>query len=323
MSDFKVIHYSPTPLVGAPSKIVKMLNRSGNNAIWLIGGDYPVKGPLFNKFSVNAFNLSSISKTENEFVNYFISKADVFHIHNDISKETANLFYTLNSHAKYLYQVHSPIQEGPLYCDRSESIKLPFSKKLVVGQYQPRHYQDFFLVPNIILDRPTVNLRKDYEKLRIIFSPTHSRGGRWNSKYSEKLNKVLSSFNELNLIDLVLIDEPIKPELLMEIRKSCHVSIDEIVTGAYHQVSLEGLCAGNIVLNFADHFSCAMLKHIADSEEYPPFIRVNELNIEDTILRLIFDTEYCRNVQMKSFNYFNDYLDSDILIKHFLKVYCE
>lgn len=321
MLKLNIIHYSPTPLVGAPSKIVRILNDIGHNANWIIGGDYPNSGPLFNKFSVNAFNLKVISDIEKFFLEESISKAHVIHIHNDISNEIAKWFYELNSQAKYIYHVHSPLQEGPLYCDRSDSLNLPISHKLVVAQYQPRHYQDFTIVPNLVLGKPSVRLRENGEKLKIIFSPTHSRKGRWNSKFSERLQEVLISYDNLGLIDLLSINQPINPELLMELRKSCHVSIDEIVTGAYHQVSLEGLCAGNIVLNFADHFSCEMLKQVSKSNELPPFLRVNEQNIDSLILKLICDVEFCREIQMKSFNYFNDYLIPEKMIEHFLRVY--
>lgn len=321
MLKFKVVHFSPTPLVGAPSKIVQTLNNVGCDAKWIIKQDYPNKGPLFKKFSANAFNLSEISDLEKLFIEEFIKDADVIHIHNDITQELSEWFFSLNPEAKYIYQVHSPLHEGPLYVDRSDNINLPICSKLVVAQYQPRHYQNFRIVPNLVLDKPSINLRKKGEKLRVIFSPTHSRKGRWNSKYSEKLIKVLKSYNDVNLIDLVSIEQPINPSLLMELRKSCHVSIDEIITGAYHQVSLEGLCAGNVVLNFADFFSCSMLKNIAHSNELPPFLKVNEDNIESVILKLIMDNDYCNDLQVKSHNYFKKYLTAENMIKHFLKVY--
>lgn len=321
MYKLKIIHYSPTPLVGSPSKIVTMLESLGCEAFWIISSDYPKNGPLYNKFSSNAFILNTLSNFQHIFIEEKIRQADIIHIHNDISSELASWFYSLNSGAKYIYQVHSPLKEGPLYIDRSNYINLPFENKLVVAQYQPRHYQDFVLVPNLILDKPKISIRKDDEKLRVIFSPTHARHGRWNSKYSEVLVKTLRSLVDLNLIDLISVDQPINPILLMSLRQSSHVTIDEIVTGAYHQVSLEGLCAGNIVLNRADFFSKCMLKTVANSDDLPPFYYTDEQNVANNLMKLAMMPAYCRKQQVKSLEYFNNYLRPELLIRKFIEIY--
>ena len=321
MSKLKIVHFSPTPLVGAPSKIVAVLKKLGFDSHWIIEKDYPIKGPLYEKFSHNAISLDGISPILKGFVIDIIRDADVIHIHNDISQSLAEWFYSLNSSAKYIYQVHSPLREGPLYIERSQYINLPFYKKMVVAQYQPRQYQNFILVPNLVLDPPSIELREDAQKLKVLFSPTHSRKGRWNAKYSLILEKALNALNDIQLIDVLFIDKPVKPTALMDLRRKCHVSIDEIVTGAYHQISLEGLCAGNVVLNRADFFSKWMLKNVASSEQMPPFINVNDDSIVDVLVKLALEPELCRSLQKRSYNYFVDYLQPERLIENFIRVY--
>ena len=77
---------------------------------------------------------------------------------------------------KFIYKVHSPLREGPNFVNY-EPNKFYFNKKCVVSQYHPRLYPDYKMLPNLVLEKPTLNLINDDEIPRVLFSPAHKRIG--------------------------------------------------------------------------------------------------------------------------------------------------
>lgn len=318
MKKYNLLHISPTPLVGSPIKINKLCKNHFNNSNVIIFNDYP--GKLKGLFSGEAIEFNK--KTE-ELCIKLIQEADIIHIHNFLTEEQENLILkNSKDEVIFIYQVHSPLREGPIFVKYYKGSKIPFQKKLVVGQYQPRLYKDFEFVPNIVLKKPSINLIKEDEKPIIIFSPSHRRDGKWNKKLSEKLEKILLYLRNLNLIHLI-IAEGLKPEILFAYRKKAHISIDEIVTGSFHQVSLEGLCAGNVVINNSDIFTNIVLENIVNTKESVPFYKLNEYNIEDKLLYLINNKELIREYQIKSYKFYNKYLLPEKLILKYINIYKE
>lgn len=316
-----VIHISPTPLVGAPAKVTRVLNTNGFEALHICLRDYPSGGPLSGKFIADSLIVDNADDYCLDSIDHALAQADIIHVHNDLPAEQQDWIQGLAPRAAYVYQVHSPLGEGPLYYERAKTIRLPFRARLVVGQYQPRHYPDYAPVPNLVLDQPTINLRKQGEPLRVLFSPSHTRGGRWNSKCSDSLMKILEALATLGKIELVTPEKPLSPSTLMFLRKTCHVTIDEIVTGAFHQVSLEGLCAGNIVVNRADFFCRAMMAQCADTEDLPPFTYADEQTAQELLINLSDDFELTRRLQQESYDYYCEHLRPEALIKPYIEVY--
>lgn len=316
-----IVHLSPTPLAGAPAKLALVQRQIGLNAISITLADYPKAGLLANKFLDSALVWQDADCHVLEVIRQRTEEADVIHIHNDFPADKVQWLRETCRKAAFVYQVHSPMREGPLYGTRAEYINLPFRSHLAVAQYQPRHYPTYLPVPNIVLDTPSVKLRQVDEKLRVMFSPTHNRVGRWNSKYSNQLEQAAKSLKALNLIDLVWPAKPLPPGQLMALRRSCHISIDEIVTGAYHQVSLEGLCAGNIVINRADYFSRAMLANCTSNLDMPPFLYADDQNIDEVLMSLALDAERTAILQKISYNYFQKNLVPEQLVRIYLNVY--
>lgn len=319
----RICHISQTPLVGSPTKLAEAQRRIGLDATAVILNDYPKKGPLANKFVDNALVWADADKLINDLIRTTISEADVVHIHNDIPPDIAQTIRSLSGGAKFVYQVHSPLREGPLYSERAENIDLPFSTFLAVAQYQPRHYRSYRPVPNIVLDFPSIRPREMGDPLRVLFSPSHTRGGRWNSKYSASLESCIKHLQGLKLIEVVWPDQPLHPSHLMALRRRCHVSIDEIVTGAFHQVSLEGLCAGNVVVNRADYFSKAMLANCTESLEMPPFLLADDYTVNKVLLDLALDHRRTAALQLASYRYFSENLAPEKMAGIYRDIYQE
>lgn len=318
MSALNIVHITPTPLVGAPGKIAWAQRMKGHEALAVALSDYPKGGPLEKKFLDRTVLLGDFSRHH---IEERIMLADIIHLHNFVTKEHERWLQELNQTAAYVYQAHSPKREGPLYFDRAGGNKqIDFKLKLVVGQHWGRFYPSYLPVPNLILSPPSIQLRRPEEKLRVMFSPTHRHAGRWTSKYSPALEAALSALENIGKLEIIALKDPVPPETLMEVRRSCHVSIDEIATGGFHMVSLEAMCAGNIAINRADHFAKATYAGFCDGE-MPPFLYANDGCIADVLLRLADDWEETARRQQASYDYFRRYCDPMRLVEVFDAAY--
>lgn len=317
MKLYDVVHLSPTPLVGAPGKIVDALEAySDYSSKCFIFNDYP--GELKGKFLANS---TLFSKETEAFIIQTIENAKILHIHNFIPlKYVARIKSIVAKYPKKLiYHAHSPLREGPVFFDYARESSFDFDAKLVVAQYHPRQYPDSMPVPNLVMEAPSFQIITQDEKPVILFSPAHKRtGGRWNDKVSESLDQALESIQKLDLAEVIYVNG-IHPNDLFFIRRSAHITIDEIVTGAFHQISLEGLATGNVVINNADWFSCQML---ASSEgKSPPFIRANNENIGSILLELVQNKAKIAELQQQSYDYFTKNLAPSQLIQKYVKIY--
>jgi len=316
MSEYNIVHLTPTPLVGSPGKIAWAQRMKGHNALAVAWSDYPKGGPLAGKFLSHTLMIDDFTR---QYIEHAIRHADIIHVHNFIPKERAHWVRDLNQSAVYVYQTHSPLREGPLYVNRGNEY-FDYNVRLVVGQHWGRFYQSYIPVPNLILSPPSIRPRKPGEKLRIMFSPTHKHVGRWTSKYSAVLEEVLLSLAKLGQIETISPSTPVSPEILMEVRRSCHVTIDEIATGGFHMVSLEGLCAGNIVINRADYFSRATFAGFCDGA-MPPFTYADDSNIASILLRLAENPEETAIQQQIGHDYFAGFCNPLRLVEVFDAAY--
>lgn len=312
-----IVHISPTPLVAAPGKIAKAQRKCGHNAICIIFSDYPVHTNLSGKFIDESILLTPELKP---YLEESLAQADVIHVHNNCPADKVLWILQHNQLATFVYHIHSPMREGPVFLDRTKTIGLPFKKFLVVGQHHSKLYPHYIPVPNIIHQVPSLNLRKDNEKLRVIYSPTNKHEGRWNNKFSEVLDATLDSLAKLDFIELIMSKTPIHPNVLMYLRKRAHLTIDEIATGGFHQVSLEGLCAGNVVINGSDYFGKVGFSRFSE-QILPPFQSASDSDIKDILLKFACDAELTRVWQKKSFEYFTRYLYPERLAEFFIQAY--
>jgi len=318
MKQYKVLHVSPTPLVDSPRKISVALDSytefESNHFIFT---DYP--GSIKGIFSNN----SLLYSTQKDLIHTLIENADIIHIHNFLYPEQEEIiFNNSKSDTKFVYQAHSPLREGPNFVDYVPKM-INFDKRCVVAQYHPRLYSTYTMLPNIVLENPYLNLIKDSEVPKVLFSPAHKRtGGRWNDKYSNELFIALKSLESLDKIEMI-VAENYKPFELFQLRKQCHISIDEIVTGAFHQISLESLFAGNVTINNSDIFSKLAMEVTINSREEIPFYKANNHNIKDKLLFLVQNYELMREYQLKSFKFAKTYLQPDKLINLYTNMYKE
>lgn len=277
----------------------------GHQAVSVCWSDYPSRGPLAGKFVDRSILHSNFTLP---LIEQSLIEADVIHVHNFLLPDVTRWVRSLNASALYVYQTHSPLREGPLYVAHSGDYGFEYQRKLVVGQHWGRLFPDYLPVPNLILDTPSCRPREHGQRLRVMYSPTHSHQGRWTDKRNQALDRTLTSMAAAGAIELIQPDEPVHPHTLMQIRRTCHVTVDEISTGGFHQVSLEGLCAGTVVINRADYFARQTFAGFCDGEP-PPFVYADEVTISRVLQDLANDVDATVAHQSRSVGHFRKYCD--------------
>jgi hypothetical protein len=318
----RILHVSRTPLVAAPAKVATALNLyTEYEAALILAQDYPK--PLGGMFIGDSI-LYSDSPPISTICEELVRRADLIHIHNDLPRSLLQLVRrTARPSCRFVYQVHSPLREGPVFFDRSDELGFEFGARLAIPHCAHRFLPEYRLVPNLILFKPSVRPLGADEPVRVIFSPAHRRtGGRWNDKVSEPLDRALAALQALRAADVIDV-KGMSPVALAELRRTTHVTIDEVVTGAFHQVSLEGLAAGNAVVNNADFFAVQSLKMVCGTTDEPPFVRLSDHDVGTELMALVRDRERLRGVQQASYDFFMAHLRPEKLIRHFSQVYDE
>ncbi len=325
MKDINVVHLSTTPLVGAPGKVSKYLSLEGCNSIHFFIKDYPE--PLKNFFNSNSCLLNLKNVNINKFFSDAIRSADIIHIHNNIPIDLCYKILETNNRCKYVYQVHSPLREPPLFSNFESNLPFKFDAKLCVAHIHPRLYDDYIMVPNLI-DHPGVLRKRDESKIRIIFSPSHNRCQKeyiFSTKLSPNIQGNLEFLERKysSEIEVINMETKIEPQVLLKIREGCDITVDEIVTGGFHQVSCEGLSCGNIVLNNADFFAKKSFSDAIRADALPPFLRVNDQNFLEIVLNLTKDRSLLNKYRQSSYDFYHKFMLPQRLIHCFTRIYEE
>lgn len=316
-----ILHISSTPLVGAPGKINKYINMDGEfSSSHFILQDYPKR--LAYIFLNNSILFDINCKELVYLYDKKIEEADIIHIHNGIDEYSIMSIDRLNRKSKKIFHVHSPLREGPLYSEVIEKYPFKFDAKVVVCHIHPRLYREYIPVPNLIDAYPSYNFNPDCIP-KLLFTPSHNqiKYNRFGNKFSENIIPTLEKLDKAQKIEWITPQAVISPNALISFRRYCQISIDEIVTGGFHQVSLESLCCGNVTINNSDFFSRKLFELIFCSREEIPFIIANDDNLCEVIENIVTQKDKIKDIQYKSYSFYKKYLLPEKLVKKFIDIY--
>lgn len=313
-----IVHLSRTPLAGAPGRLSDALDRhSCYSSICFIEADY--KDAQAGIFGGGAVYLKTTAGLEDRLLDEALRGAAIIHIHNQISPSLAARIREMDLGIPVVYHLHSPTREGPLYAPRSGDMQQRITAILTAAQAHPRFYPNAIPVPNIVPELPPTPFPPSDDRIRILYAPVQKRGGRWNGKGSLELDAAIDEVSRRPDVEIVRLGAPCPSHVLYRFRQACHITIDEISTGAFHQISLEGLHAGNAVINGADF---ATMQTIAGwAGEHPPFIISSERSIRDDLNLLLNDREHLSRIQKASHEYAIQRLNPKNLVSIYERVY--
>jgi|GEM_PF-1352415 len=322
---YHVIQITQSPLVGSPGLVSEGLNRHAEDysSEWLYVQDYAGgRSGIMTKYGrlVALETPEAIAKFAET-----VKSADIIQIHNLLPRKMVELLKEhVRPETKFVYQVRSPHREPPLFVDLPDVLDIEFDALTVICQYHLRVYPDYWPTPLLDLDETSIQLLKEGQKPRVLYRPSHlkpPKETRWNTKYSKLMHESLIACDKEGLIELIYPQNPVPPHKLKELRRACHISIDEIVTGAFHTVSIEGLCCGNVVINNSDIFSDMSMAFLTSDNKLPPFYRCNHYNFDERLRALLSDPDKIRALQQESHDYFKNYLMAKDQVAYYTKVY--
>ena len=316
----KILHFSITPLAGAPLRLVQAINVSGRHEARLI--DLRHYGPedfghdvIFSEGKALAVELAM--------------QADIIHLHNYLHYDSEQFspidFRALKQKGKRIIrQFHSdPGLVARIMGVTSIELLAQDIPALVVAQFQERKYPDAMVVPNLVPENDLSYMpMKGRAEFDIFFSPTVTAGAwdsRWNTKGMPETEKIIAGVCAKHRARYKIVHKtPLEETLGM--KRSSRIVVDEMVTGSYHLTGLEALSQGKPVLAHIDDRARWVMSHFSGTDVCP-FINVR---MEDAFSVLDYllshpDDAYDIGVQARAF--VEKHWSQKNLVKHFENAY--
>jgi hypothetical protein len=307
----RIVHLSDTPLSAAPYRLMKVQRIAGLDARLICGTDAFGGRPRLPWQDI------LVSASAQDQIMQLLRGADVVHIHNRWTRQRIFKFWPealeIVTRKPKVLQFHSPRESLTHDTQDSFSLKCP---KLVVAQYQVRQYPEATPVPNVV---PIDDVcHTPYEgsdraqftgasprQLSVAFSPSSMLTKGWDNKGYPETKAILRGLQP-NISHKVFTGIEL-PELLLR-RKPYDVCIDEIMTGSYHLVSLEGLSQGQATVANLDDKTIDALERITGPRKHP-WICANTRNLGKILRELDHDRAKLDAIKKESRDYMVKYWD--------------
>jgi hypothetical protein len=299
----KIVHLSDTPLSAAPYRLMKVQRIAGMDARLVCGVD------TFGGRARLPWQDLLVSHNTRDEVVRLLNEADIIHIHNrwlnqKIFRLWPECLSIVNKKPKVL-QYHSP--RDSLMKDTPSSFALN-CPKLVVAQYHVRLYPEATPVPNVVpIDdvwHTPEHTAPEHTPLRVCFSPSSFSDRGWDNKGYVATKAVLRAMSS---IEHKIFHGLELPTLLLQ-RKGYHVSIDEVMTGSYHMVSLEALSQGQVAIANLDAKTIDALEIVTGTREHP-WVIANIKNLREVLNRLDKDRDLLQTQCKLGRSYMEKYWD--------------
>ena len=315
-----ILHLANSTLAGAPGMLSDALNDYSPHQSALL--QFNDKGAARNLFQPSACYVG-LGARDLDLLEHMIGWADLIHIHNIVPAFVlAALARADLERKKTVYQIHSPSYEPPIFGDVSKDMGIDFDHRLVLGHFHARQHPDFEIVPNCLHRRTlyldTKQLRSG--PVRILFSPSSPKKGRWGAKSTPMVDQHLKALSASPNIEVIEARD-IAPETLLMHRKASDITIDEVLTGAYHLVSYEGLACGNVVVNACDDLSEMMFKSAFRTSSTPPFVKSSPEDLIPALVDLARDRVRLSQLQQESLAFFWDVMAADKVVPIYCDIY--
>lgn len=268
----RVVHITENPIAGAPMNLSAALNKWQGDKVQsrhIASSDRNENRVFKYDLLTNVHSYEEISKVMRD--------ADILHFHNFYSK--CELFrrwpelWKTALRKKRCWQVHSPRDTG--WMDLEEGLRDVDATHLVIGQYHPRQWPEIkHIVPNVIdiTEPELMPIKRDWSApMRVAYSPSRIGLKGWDDKGHQVVSPILQKLVNEGLITAEIIFDKSHAECLAH-RAKAHISIDEVMTGSYHLVSLESMAQGLCTIAGLDTVQIATLKDLTGGDSLPWFL---------------------------------------------------
>ena len=223
---------------------------------------------------------------------------------------------------KRVWQAHT--QRDISWMSMEDGLSDKAARHLVIAQYHPRMYPECTVVPNII-DIFDEALMPDWsvknEKPRVVYSPSRIRFQGWDNKgYEETIPALQKLVDNRAITAEVVFNRPYSE--CLSARRRADISIDEIITGSYHLVSLESLSAGLATIAGLDETQRRTLHELTGSADLPWVIARPE-SIESVLKGFVADRGLLERTRRASREWMEVFWHPKTTTEKFLKIYEE
>lgn len=316
----KIIHFSITPLAGAPLRLVNAINASDRHEARLID---------VRHYGAEDFGHDVIFSEEKEIAVELALQADIIHLHNYLHYDSEQFspidFRALKQKGKlFIRQFHSdPDLVARIMGVTPTELLAQDIPALVVAQFQERKYPDAMVVPNLVPENDPLYMPWiGKTACDIFFSPTLTTGAwdsRWNTKGMPETEKIIADVCAKHRARYKLVHKtPLAKTLGM--KRISRIVVDEMITGSYHLSGLEGLSQGKPVLSYLDDRARWIMNHFSGTGGCP-FINVRLEDAFAVLDYLLSHPDDAYDIGMEARSFVEKYWPQKNLIKHFEDAY--
>jgi hypothetical protein len=314
----KVVHFSKTPLAGAPIRLVKALQRYTNYDVHLVDLE------RWDRYDHDVVHGDDPERTLE-----LARTADIIHLHNYLDYQSREFdpvdFDSLRQEGKALirqFHSHPELVAEAMQMGVSDLLSSPIPS-LVIAQFQERFYPNARVVPNIIpQDYKTYRPGTEPNSHDIFFSPTSVLSAwddRWNTKGTPETLELMKQVARKTGCTMKCMTNSRFQEAIAEKRRA-RLVIDDLITGSYHLSGLEGLSLGKPVFSFLDGRTQRVLGEIAGTETCP-FVNLRLEDSYDVLVYLVEHPEEAVAIGEAGRKWIERYWSDHILVQHFVDVY--
>lgn len=191
-----------------------------------------------------------------------------------------------------------------------------------LAQYHATLY-NLPVIPNIVdIHAPLMQPVKRIDPAGCVFvgySPStrrpRTKQNPWNSKGWDVTKPVLDRLDARGNVKAVILEgTPFRQ--CMDLRRRCHIVIDEVVTGSYHRCSLEASSHGQVVINGLSPAVRKVLEHVTGKATVPWLVSSGDA-LEDTLIGLLDKRNLLGDIGADSRAWMEEHWDPAALLKRF------
>jgi len=314
----RIVHFSKTPLAGAPIRIVGALKQHPSLEVFLI-----------DRNRWGRYDHDLVHEEDPDRTLALCEEADIIHFYNYLDYDTTDFapvdFRQLQRQGKRFVRhfQSTPMKvAADMRVDAGHVLRCPIPK-LVIAQYPERFFPSARVVPNIVpQDAPHYLPPTEPASTDIVYTPTwyHSAWlSRWDTKGMPETVAMLQRLSDRLGCQVRCLQGSPLAEVMQEKRRAAIV-IDELVTGSYHLSGLEGLSLGKPTLAYLDARTERVLRWISGADN-SPFVNVRLEDAEHVLAGLLRDREAMREIGRAARAWIERYWTDRALVEHFAETY--
>jgi hypothetical protein len=317
----KIVHFSITPLAGAPLRLVKAINT--------LLPDHEAHLVDLKRYGSEDFGQDVIFSEEKDLAVQLANEADIIHLHNYLYYDSRQFepinFVDLKHKGKlFVRQYHSdPKLVARVMGITEMKLMAQDIPGLVVAQFQERKYPRSMVVPNMVPENDLLYTPSETDpQFDIFFGPTLTVSAwddRWNTKGMPETEQIIIDVCRKNKAKHTIMHK-ISFEQVLTAKRSSRIVVDEMVTGSYHISGLEGLSQGKPVLSYLDDRARWIMAHFSGTGS-SPFINVRMEDAYTVLDYLLTHPEEAAEIGRNSRIFVENHWSQKILVNHFQDVY--